>query len=180
MGAMVLNEAFRGMEPTMSSAQRPRGAIPYIKMDRIIYLAAACSIRDFNDTAGQYLMQNTNTRCYNLCLNPAREVKEEFPTYATPIVLSGSLLMWIDEFFERPRDFQDRTLGSFENCIVAYRHMPNTSRFNLKAFKDDSPLVGRSKSGPQKHGEFASYPFWDEHFLSPCDPNEDRKYDPIY
>lgn len=172
MGAIVLNEAIRGMDETPTgNGSSPTGAIPFINIDRLIYLAAACSIRDFVDTGGRYLMRNSSTKCYNLCLHPSREFREQFLSSYVPLVYSGSLLMWIDEFFERPRDFKERTFGSFENCITAYRHMPSTSRFHLKAFADRARHNGEpadSQSGPQKHGQFDQFEFWKDEFLEPC------------
>ncbi len=163
MGTMVLNSGFRAIT---------KGQVTPVKIDRIIYMAAACSIRDFQDTAGRYLKEHPNTDCYNLCLNPFREIGEHQPLQAAPLFLSGSLLIWIDEFFEKPHDFLDRTFGTFENAIIANQHLPQNARFTLKAFGEKG--ADRSHPahdlGPQVHGAFGDYRFWEPTFLEAKDP----------
>jgi|GEM_PF-4928509 len=176
MGTMVLNEGFRAME---DSGEPQKRLIPHIKVNRIIYMAAACSIKDFSNTAGRYLLKNPSTECYNLCLHPKRELNEEEPWPALRLAHSGSLLTWIDQMFESPREFEDRTMGSFENCIIAYQSMPATPRFHLKGFSDHADWSGKPSSGiygPQKHGDFSSYNYWTDAFLQPAKPEEQRYY----
>jgi pimeloyl-ACP methyl ester carboxylesterase len=158
MGTMVLNSGFRAIS---------KSEVTSVRVDRMIYLAAACSIRDFQDTAGRYLREHPKTYFYNLCLNPFREIGEPQPLKKAPLFLSGSLLIWIDEFFEKPHDFLDRTLGTFENAIIAHNHLPKGDRFTLKAFGEQG-AVGRRNAfdlGPQMHGSFGDYRFWEQPFL---------------
>lgn len=143
MGAIVMNEAYRNF--------------PDLRVRKLVYMAAACTIRDFLVGPGKDLERN-HTEFYNLCLHPRREL-DEVEGYGIPA--RGSLLTWIDEFFESPASFGDRTLGSFQNCVIAYRLLPQTSRIHLKAFgiarKDDPKGF---LAGPQKHGDFGNFPFW--------------------
>jgi hypothetical protein len=143
MGAIVMNEAYRNF--------------PDLRVRKLVYMAAACTIRDFLVGPGKDLERN-HTEFYNLCLHPRREL-DEVEGYGVPA--RGSLLTWIDEFFESPASFGDRTLGSFQNCVIAYRLLPQTSRIHLKAFgiarKDDPKGF---LAGPQKHGDFGNFPFW--------------------
>ncbi len=160
MGTIVLNEGFRAMQ----ASPKRLG----IKVDRIIYMGAACSIRDFNDTVGNYMKQNPNCETFNLCLHPKREIGEKlYP--AAPIVVTGSLLVWIDEFFEKPRDFKERTLGCFENCLAAPLHLPQSNKFHIKAFGSRMSFINKlvPQEGPQKHGEFTAYKFWEPNFYEP-------------
>lgn len=168
MGTIALNEAFRAMDDDNNEAATNSCAV---RVDKVIYMASACSIRDFNDTVGQYMKRNSGCETYALCLHPKRDVGEKFLPYL-PLVYSGSLLTWIDEFFQNPRDFNDRTFGSFENCIVAYKHLPQTSQFHLKAFTSNESFFNRIDvdSGPQKHGEFSRFKFWDPKFYKPVSP----------
>lgn len=165
MGTIVLNEAFRAMEDERDLKNGIR-----LRVDKVVYLAAACSIRDFNDSVGRYMQRNQNCEVYSLCLHPKREVGEKFLP-AVPLVFSGSLLIWIDEFFQNPVDFQERTFGSFENCIIAAHLLPHSDRFHLKAFEENEAFDNRLRpeSGPQKHGEMAEYCFWDPQFYKPVE-----------
>ena len=143
MGAIVMNEAYRNF--------------PNLRVHRLVYMAAACTIRDFMVGPGRELERN-HTEFYNLCLHPRREL-DEVEGYGLPA--RGSLLTWIDEFFESPASFGDRTLGSFQNAVIAYRLLPQTSLVHFKAFginRKDDP-TGFS-AGPQKHGDFGNFPFW--------------------
>jgi hypothetical protein len=143
IGAIVMNEAYRNF--------------PDLRVHRLVYMAAACTIRDFLVGPGRELERN-HTEFYNLCLHPRREL-DEVEGYGLPA--RGSLLTWIDEFFESPASFGDRTLGSFQNAVIAYRLLPQTSLIHFKAFginrKDDPSGFS---AGPQKHGDFGNFPFW--------------------
>jgi hypothetical protein len=152
MGTIVLNEAIREINA---------GNIE-LKIDKIIYMAAACSLRDFSQGAGAYIEKNKHCKAYNLCLHPKREISEYQPFRYIPACYAGSLLVWIDEFFESPRDFLGRSAGSFENCIAARHHLPQTKQFHLKAFESDPS----STNTPQRHGDFDDFPFWEESFHS--------------
>lgn len=162
MGTMVLNEVFREMRLGAITGGRAAGG--QVDIDRIIYMAAACSIRDFVDNAGAYTLARPKTQFYNCTLNPACEYTEKF---RPNIVLTGSLLVWIDEFFEQPVEFGGRTFGSFENCVIAWRDLPNMPRFHLRAYSQAAKGVPAIKAGPQKHGEFDNYHFWQDKFLDP-------------
>jgi len=88
------------------------------------------------------------------------DVGRSVANHAMNTVLNFSKV-WIDEFFESPASFGDRTLGTFQNAVIAYRLLPQTSRIHLKAFginrKDDPKGFS---AGPQKHGDFGNFPFW--------------------
>lgn len=176
MGTIVLNEAFRAMEDERNLKDGIR-----LRVDKVLYLAAACSIRDFNDSVGRYMDRNTQCEVYSLCLHPKREVGEKFRPYL-PLVYSGSLLTWIDEFFQNPVDFQERTFGSFENCVIAAHLLPQTKRFHLKAFEENESFMDRlrTESGPQKHGEMSDFRFWDPDFYNPVPHGHTPQYRSIH
>ena len=149
MGAIVVNEALRNF--------------PDLRIRNLVYMAAACTIRDFLAVGGPYLKSH-DVQFYNLCLHPRKEIDE---TNADGIPVRGSLLTWIDEFFQTPESFGDRTLGSFENAVIAYQLLPKTPRVHLKAFG----ISTREKSaGPQKHGDFPNFAFWRSDYWSTTVP----------
>ena len=145
MGAIIVNEALR--------------SFPDLRIKNLVYMAAACSIRDFLAVGAPYLKSH-DVEFYNLSLHPRKEIDE---TNADGLPARGSLLTWIDEFFQTPESFGDRTLGSFENVVIAYQLLPQTNRVHLKAFGISTRKIS---AGPQKHGEFTNFPFWRSDYWS--------------
>jgi hypothetical protein len=140
MGTIVINDAYR--------------ECPNLPARNIIYMAAACSIRDFQISTGRYIDKHPGVNFYNLCLHPRAELEE---THALGTPVRGSLLVWIDEFFQSPESFGDRTLGTFENAVIAYKLLPQTSHVHLKAFPFEGDV-------PRNHGAFTSFKFWQPPF----------------
>lgn len=161
MGAIVMNEAYRNF--------------PDLRVRNLVYMAAACTIRDFLVGPARHLDSN-RTEFYNLCLHPRNEI-DEVEGYGIPV--RGSLLTWIDEFFESPASFGDRTLGSLQNTVIAYRLLPQTKRIHIKAFginKSKKEYPPGFSAGPQKHGDFGDFEFWKPNYWSPSVPlNESYK-----
>ena len=165
MGAIVLNGLIDEMELQGKD----------LVTERIVYMAAACRISDFRRTAGRYISR-TRTPFYNLCLHPMQEVRESFFDDLGSPLIAGSLLTWIDAMFERPPSFPDRTLGSYSNAVLAESLLPKGDHVTLKAFGADFKATGEggflrrdweSDLGPQKHGQFTDYQFWQGPFLHP-------------
>ena len=149
MGAIVINEAY--------------AQFPDLPANPIVFMAAACGIREFRDTTGRYIEKNSKTSFYNLSLHPRAEL-DDVEFHGIPI--RGSLLAWIDEFFEDPKSFGDRTLGTFENAVIAQDLLPKSKSIHLKAFpiEDGEKTKERLYLGPQRHGDFDDYHFWKEEF----------------
>ena len=153
MGTMITNEAFT--------------EYPGIRVHQIVYMAAACSVRDFQYSAGRYI-QNHNTPFYNLSLHPRTELDE---IEMSGIPVRGSLLVWVDEFFNQPKSFADRTLGTFENAILAQDLLPHGFNVHLKAFpvEDGAKKNQDLFAGPQRHNDFTKYYFWMPEFYDTYD-----------
>jgi len=147
MGTIVINDAYR--------------ECPNLAARNIVYMAAACSIRDFQVSTGRYIDKNPRVNFYNLCLHPRAEL-EESHAWGTPV--RGSLLVWIDEFFQSPESFGDRTLGTFENAVIAYKLLPQTSHVRLKAFPFEADQTSPGVGVPRNHGDFTSFKFWHPSF----------------
>lgn len=165
MGAIVLNEMVR--------------RFPNLKYQTIIYMAAACSISDFESSIIPYLEKNSKTQFYNLTLYRIAEEGERFELdylpYFDPFI-RGSLLSWIDLFLGDPKNFTDKTLGKYANFVRAENIFPKKVRgqVHIKEFS-----FGNSRRGlePQKHGEFDEYKetynyrFWNPEFYKPSSNN---------
>lgn len=85
--------------------------------NRIIYLAAACSVRDYAASVLPYLKRNQGTVSYNLMLHPESEIGE-MQTKLADLPPRGSLLVWIDNFLSNPVSEQDRTAGRWTNLFL--------------------------------------------------------------
>lgn len=176
MGCMVFNEVIREIN---------EGRLHDPKISKFVYMAAACSINDFNSTVGRYLQKHQQTKFYNLCLHPDTEVREVFQ--GVPLIniaIPGSLLVWIDSYYENPTTPLDRTLGSYVNAISNWRHLPHNPNITIKAFGmqySDSQRIKHTNwresdhefynAGPQKHGDFDGFHFWLPEFQEPKKPN---------
>ena len=120
----------------------------------VVYMGAACSIKNFAALALPYLRENPTTRFTNLTLHPENE---SFETSLYLSVPRGSLLDWIDLYLTQPRSELDRTLGSWNNIvrvlpIIDYLEANERERFTVHGF-------ARSRRGqPRKHGEFNDPP----------------------
>jgi len=174
-GAIVLNEIVR-----------QHGDIAY---ESIVYMAAACSVREFADAVVPYMRSDKGqkTNVYNLTLYPTAEARERlYPWEAflgVDLLPRGSLVEWIDNFYALPLTVPGRTLGKFEN-IMRCLHMipeygvdgdkrPLRQRVTLTTF-DIGPDSDGKRLGPEDHGDFGSHRFWLPSFWkgtpAPIDP----------
>lgn len=153
MGTMVLNELFR--------------IAPDIRAERIVYMAAACSIRDFQESLAPYLRAHPSVSFHNLCLHRIRERDNSMDK--VDLIPRGTLLNYIDDILAKPATVADRTLGSWENVV---RALPNLSEdlrpqihhvcFDLLAWS----FSRNNPKQPQNHGSFSSkFEFWKDEFL---------------
>jgi pimeloyl-ACP methyl ester carboxylesterase len=162
---------------------------PDLPFDKIIYMAAACSVKDCQDSVVPYLRlrkrEKNPAQFYNLSLHPIAEAAEASfsPDSPTPILSAvgktvvglvlvprGSLLEWLDGFFTKPVNYEDRRLGEWGTAITSAGIFPSdvADCVHLKMF----PVGIKSKDVPQKHGQFGDdkgeVHFWRPEF---CDPN---------
>lgn len=148
---------------------RDAGAIKNVPIRNIVFMAAACSIRDLQSAVIPYLQscEGQETKFFNLTLHPINDADEIDWAYLD-LLPRGSLLEWIDNFYTTPETHLDRTLGKWTNIIQAINIIPEEvrDRVTIKGFG----LGDTRKYGPQKHGDFDEYSsdqewkFWDEGF----------------
>jgi pimeloyl-ACP methyl ester carboxylesterase len=157
MGTIVLNELFR--------------VAPDIRAKRVTYMAAACSIRDFQERMVPYLrrqrlIHKNEIEFYNLCLHRIRERDNSMDI--VDLIPRGTLLNYIDDIFANPATITDRTLGSWENVIRTLPDTPNDLRpqvhhvcFDLLPWSFQTSNLNQ----PQNHSSFtADFAFWKEEF----------------
>lgn len=117
-----------------------------LNFNKIVYMAAACSIKDVETVISPYMQKNRNAKFYSLSLNPYRDMAENTGLDFVP---RGSLLIWIDDTLGTINSFQDKTSGFWFNMI----------RGAKEAFKDPSvrqrvhlTQFGIKDGSPQEHG----------------------------
>lgn len=134
MGTIVINEVLR--------------AFPDLPYRKIVYLAAAYSIKDFSQSVIPVLLKSKldNIHFYNLSLDVHAEAREYTVGGFGP---TGSLLEWIDAYYTDPPTVIDRTMGKWQNVSVVRRQFPEAARkrmtFKTFAFDTDNQ--------PIRHGE---------------------------
>jgi hypothetical protein len=165
MGTMVLNEWLR-----RDILDRKHGLY-----QQIVYMAAACSVRDFSRAVVPYLLENPQTQFYNLMLHPLADLRERGRGYDLPP--RGSLLVWLDDFLTEPQTPLDRTLGRWDNIVSATEVIPKPIRkqvtlkaFALAPYNTQPPPPGQLDLGPQEHGQFRGQPYWRSDFWTDQNP----------
>ncbi|MCB2263364.1 MAG: hypothetical protein LGR52_10605 [Candidatus Thiosymbion ectosymbiont of Robbea hypermnestra] len=139
---------------------------PDIDFDTVVYMAAACKLKDLEKSVVPWLRGNEKREFYNLSLNPYREINE---IGYFDFIPRGSLLIWIDGFLEDVNSFEDRTAGYWFNIMRGAEIIfPEDlrSRVHLTKFGIDREYCreGRPPKVPQTHGAFDDYNFWDDGF----------------
>ena len=154
MGTIVANEMVRQFGHHLEDDPQRRPLF-----DSIIFMAAACSLRDYLDTIPQYLEVYKTSKMYHLTLHDQAESTEQ--TFW--VTLPGSLLVWIDGFFSRPDSALDLVAGRYQNLLrIMHIHRPGVrDRVTIKAFNFGAETELKN---PQTHGDFGEFPFWRETF----------------
>jgi pimeloyl-ACP methyl ester carboxylesterase len=144
---------------------------PEFNYANIVYLAAACSVREFQNCVIPYLRRKPKSHFYGLSLHPRREAGEiaiSPRNIGIDIAPRGSLLVWIDRIFGNPPSEDQRRFGIFQTAIVASHNIPFEARkqVTLKCFKDGAD--GATEDGiilsPQHHADFSRSPYWNSDF----------------
>jgi len=144
-----------------------------IRFDNIVFMAAASTIRQFEDNVIPYLQKHENTKFYNLTLHPYSEENEQTGYDSVP---RGSLLVWIDNYAASPDTITDLTLGKWNNSVRMLPFIPIgiRDRVSLKGFGVYDKVINRAGlkekyNKPQKHGQFndADQCFWRKEYWRP-------------
>lgn len=164
MGTIVINELVE--------------LYPDLPYESLVYMAAAASTRDTARAVVPILRRNQGcTKLYGLMLHPLNEARES--TFYG-LLLSGSLLVYVDELLENPKTLPDRTFGQWHNVRMTEQMFPeDVQRWMLfRVFDREAETYRDPKDGklyrrpnPTTHGMFndADMPFWQETFWRPQD-----------
>ena len=163
MGTIVLNHMVRDFGTS------PSGTMPF---NQIVYMAAAATVKDYEDSIFPYLAKNHAAHFYHLTLHAIAEIRDRWePIRYVDLPPRGSLLVWVDEFLANPGTLHDRTVGRFTNLTVALHDTPEElrRRIHIKEFKVGASVKG---TNPQKHGDFTDpFIFWKQECWQTKSPN---------
>jgi pimeloyl-ACP methyl ester carboxylesterase len=153
MGAIVANTVL---------ARHPR-----LPIQNVVYMGAAARIKDVESVLVPWMRHQGHEKAlfYNLSLDPYREISENSFYDFVP---RGSLLHWIDHIFGEVNSFKDRTSGSWWNIArtaadVFPRDGQDGTELRKRVFLTRFPIGDRAM-GPQAHGEFDDFCFWQRDF----------------
>jgi hypothetical protein len=135
---------------------------PDLPYGRIVYMAAACSTRQFLDTVAPVLAARPSIEFHNLSLHPRADLGD---TYGFGTAPTGSLLEWIDSMYADVPTMLDRTFGKWRNVAAAVHVFPDDildqMTFRVFGFREADP--DRNDPGdPVSHGDFtlAEMHYW--------------------
>ena len=148
MGAIVASEMVR--------------SFPSLPFRNIVFMAAASTAREFEAGVLPYLKAHPETQFYDLTLHRLAEVNQQ---ELGGLVPRGSLLSWIDGYLAAPETDMDRTIGRYDNVILATHIFPDSVRgqIHIKEFGYKDPVYNYGKQlKPFRHGQFldSEIPFW--------------------
>jgi pimeloyl-ACP methyl ester carboxylesterase len=152
MGTIVLNRLIHDFGTS------PSGTMPF---NRIAYMAAAATVKDYEDNIFPYLTKNRDAQFYHLTLHTRAEVRDRWePIPYVDLPPRGSLLVWVDEFLANPGTLHDRTAGRVTNLTVALHNTPEELRHRIHV-KEFNAGANMQDTDPQGHGQFSSpFTFW--------------------
>lgn len=137
-------------------------AFPDVHFKRVVYLASASSIEDLERFVVPYLNEHRDTGFWTISLFHTDEAGENEWYYF--FVDRGSLLVWIDTFFENSLTPRQQRLGRYSN-FEEYTHRRRTKdgqpisilRTELFPEADITGLMFKGgKDDPKEHGDFSN------------------------
>ncbi len=145
---------------------------PELPWRRIVYMAAADSVRDFRSTVAPLLTcsgAQYRNRClpddvqvYDLMLHP---LAESHDLEYWGLLPEGSLLEWIDEMFGGAKSVDDRTFGKWTNVEKSMAFLPVSARRHMY-FRVFPAQANMRDGDPDEQTVYAA-----ECTTSPADPS---------
>lgn len=151
MGAIVINNALERNQARWVDS----GAIR-----NVVYMGGAATIADTLNSVEPLLTRATAAKSpinfYNLMLNRVAEISEDNAVGLIPL---GSLLVSIDQHYERPEHPLDRTIGSEVNVHTSIGILNDALQYSDGAvvFKSFDRCAGAK---PYKHTHFGDLAYW--------------------
>lgn len=125
-------------------------AFPNVPFHRVVFLGAAASIDDLDTAVLPYLDRHPKTEFHNVSLSMNDERYEQG---WGDLWERGSLLVWIDNLFERVNSPHQLRLG---RCLNLFRPAPGEPKSTSERYKNRvffHKLTGHADD-PRRHGDF--------------------------
>ncbi len=167
MGCIISNLLLQtaGSKNVNGVAQAAAGIEGLPVFTNIVYMADADSVQKTERAVYTYMLGpgHSHTNFFMLSLNDRAEVAETTGWYLAP---KGSLLVWIDHFFEATPSMPDERAGRLENQLFSLHRIPTALRTRVHAksflFQTNDP-----KTNPVEHGDFSEGKFWRPEYFTP-------------
>lgn len=134
---------------------------PEINFSNIVYMVAACRLKDLKYVISPYLERNPSARFHNLSLNAYRDIHENIS--GADFTPRGSVLIWLDQSLAYINSYQDKTAGFWFNIVKAadnvFKKEHVQKRVHLTQF-------GINDGTPQGHSfrNFKNFKYWTDDF----------------
>ena len=158
MGSIVANELIRRFGDQLTNLD-------------IVYMAAACGVDDFDHVVIPHLLKHPETTFYNLSLHPGNDISElPCPWWAELLTPRGSLLDWIDFYYSSTDTEYGWTLGKWDNAIIGSKRFlsqqlpENQEKLKKQVHFKNFGYGPELEYGPQHHGGFDQWKFWEPAF----------------
>ena len=124
-------------------------AFPNLDYERIVFLGAAATVKDFVGVIVPYLEKHQTAKFYNASLDGYAEARRSFGL----ILPYGSVLEWLDNSIAEPASYLDLVIGKWDNTMLAMHLVPCDvrDRVVLKQMPYDD------HGYPQNHGDIADF-----------------------
>lgn len=119
---------------------------PELPASRIVFLGAAASIQDVEGAVIPYLLGHPGAKFWGFSLSETDEARE---ISGLDVYERGSLLVWIDNLFERVNVPSQRTFGRAQNLRQHFRVPAGLDR-RMFLMRFD----GKGRDDPRRHGDF--------------------------
>ena len=114
------------------------------KITDIVFLGAASTVGDTSKAVFPFLQINPNANFSNISLNAYHEEKSTWGG----VLLTGSLLEWLDNSIAQPASQLDRVIGRWENVMLTMHTIPCKIRDRVHLIH-----LPKKEGYPEKHGE---------------------------
>ncbi len=131
----------------------------------IVFMANADTIENTERAVYGHLSAagHGRTKFFSLSLNDRAEFAETTAFYLAP---KGSLLVWIDRFFEATPSMNSQRGGKLLNQLFSLHRIPKELRERVQ-FKSFRFKRGHPKTNPVVHGDFNDGKFWRPEYFTP-------------
>lgn len=116
----------------------------------IIYMGAASSLADFQLYAIPYLREHPQSRLWSFSLSDLDETNE---TYGFDLIMRGSLLVWIEKFFEPQHNILQRRFGREISQDYVNIDDEKTWKQTCRITLQQNPI---EEGEPLTHGDFTN------------------------